>query len=1113
MSMLAELGFKYFPLTHTGVPEIVKESRPVGLEKELSELLEVTEYFLKTELNENLLVVVVGEYGWGKTELLDHYTSIIGEKYRGKIEVARVPLTFELSVRHIRSILERRKDKPLVLIIDEADELSRVFSLSRGKTEELAKIITELATSIRAILEPRQYSNVLEIPPAKLSKILLIVAVTPHLYFEVLKSSVPDIFDLTIGRVYREIVIRGEIPLWLYHAILIEKLSVASTRRRLSQVARGKIDAIHPLKFEYIASLYYILYIQERGRPTPRALLKYTAKLLDYVLGKNRLDVDTYIEFLRDIASELEVASRISENVNKVSMLHEDDRTRRIRLLLELCPMPLSERELTSELGRDALSVIRGLLDAGVVEKVAVVRLDLRKRDLLQKINEVRSQYGYPDIPVAEDPRKISIELDSYFTRFENEPTLYAVLPVEAAEQLGLSYVVAYKPKDRVVLKLNESTPELRILDLVRYAYALTSRPRELAKTLARAILREVRSEVQLGENMYVFCGGGGLEVRKCLAFVHVRQDSELESAISRVSDLARNGYIESSSNVIPFDVLVVVVFSPDMSIPSEHIANMVREWKVPGLPLSSLLKIIVFDSGRIHELRQVVAGYLIETSGIVPPQRFAHLVKTYRCLLREVEAFLNEARRVILSDLCLSIRKGREPRQQVLRKIVRAWINREKLLDQPEVFRDRDGTPTLSKPERLFLEYLRSREITRLSQREAEHLVKILFPTHLWRELKERDFIELCRLRGILLQAGNHYIVYSPERAREYIVKRVKALKEEHSRLCIDVEIRLLDNVKVKVCEQLSEDLTLLKNLERKITELVDLRYDEESLRIVSALLQDIEELENRINLQTRRLAEYKHKIGLITESIKQILEQIEQRLRELDEVSLRNLSNLFKSDITRGLETLKELTSTCDSLTITQLYDVLSKVADSLNSKLMLVDRALSMATEMLGLESKCSRHTDTRFAKAVLEDLDLVARFSHDVDTVLSLMERVKAMLTGTVSDYLARIAEEESKMRSFVEWICKSKRVSMYADICKSGIDSEGRLREVFAKLIKTASRELGLSEDALVKLALMRSREITPELFARELNVDVSKAFAILDKLCDLGLARKVYILE
>ncbi len=1116
MRALAELGFRYFPLSHTGVPEIVKESKPVGLESELRALLDVTEYFLNTNLNENLLVVVVGEYGWGKTELLDYYTTIIKSRYRDRVEIARIPLTFELSVRHVRSILERRGSKPLILIVDEADELSRVFSLARNKTEDLTKVVTELATTIRAILEPRQYSSVIELPLSKLNRILLIVAVTPHLYFEILKSSVPDIFDITIGRVYREIIIRSEIPLWLYHAIIIEKLRAASTRERINEIAKGRLDAVYPLRFEYLASLYYILYIQERGHPSPRALIKFTAELLDRVLSKGRINIEVFVDFLKSLAREVEIASKLLEKVSQVKELHSDELTRRVRLLLELSPIPLSEDTIENEVGKRARSILRSLLETGIVEEVAIVRTNPEDRELLRKLSEVRVQLGYPDIPISDDLRKLSIEIDSYYTKFEERPVLYVILPLQAASQLGVSYIRAYKLRERIVLKLDESSPELKILDLVRYAYSLPSRPRELAKILAEALLREARINIQLSENTFALCSGSGLEVRKCLIFSYIHGDQDLENLLSKLTDIARNGYVESASGLVPFDVLLVVVFAPSINIPRERIEDSIKEWKAPGLDPNKFLKVVVFDSGKTHDLRQIIAGYLIERSGLAPPQRFTHLVRAYRELARDVEAFLNEARRAVLADLCLSIRKGRETKHQVLRRIVRAWINREKLIDQPEVFRGSDGTPIITKPERLFLEYLRSRGISRLSQKEAEHVVRVLFPVHLWREIRDRDFIELCRLRGLLLLEGNHYLVYSPDTAREHIMRRLKTLRDMYSKLCREVEIDLGEKLKVRICEKLGEDLSILRSLESRVTSLVSLGYDDDSLRIVSAIIQDIEELEARFSSQAKTLAEYENKLKAITASLQEILRQIEQKLDEIKSLKLGKIAEALQNKITRELSLIKDILLTYENLAADQLYEIMSKLADQLNASIVTIDLLKNTASQILDLERACSKYGHVKFGRLVLEDVNIMASLRQiDIDSIVSLLESVKRLLTGAVSDFLSKAHEEESKMKTFVEWVCNSKKTLTITDICSSASESTdlSTLRKTYTSLVDLLKRKLSLDENSLVKLALLRGRVVTAEDLAKELNVEVNHATAILNKLCDLGLAKRAYLIE
>ncbi len=59
---------------------------------------------------------------------------------------------------------------------------------------------------------------------------MVIAAFTPHLYYNILKSNVPDLFDITKGRVYREIIIDERFPYWLYEAIISNRLAAYSTR-------------------------------------------------------------------------------------------------------------------------------------------------------------------------------------------------------------------------------------------------------------------------------------------------------------------------------------------------------------------------------------------------------------------------------------------------------------------------------------------------------------------------------------------------------------------------------------------------------------------------------------------------------------------------------------------------------------------------------------------------------------------------------------------------------------------------------------------------------------------------------------------------------------------
>jgi len=412
LKSLTYMGFRRFPLTFTGVPELDKASRPVGFERELAQLMDVVEKLLNSKLNENLLVVVVGEYGWGKTELLDYFVGIVTDKYSGKIEIARVPLTFNLSSQHIVSIIRRRGGKPLILIIDEADEIVRALSLKKaaGDGRDVERVLTELSSTIRALLEPRQYAGVIGLPLEKLRNMLIVLSVTPQVYYGILKSYVPDIFDVTVGRIFREIVLRSETPLWLYDAMLQEKLRSASSPARLREIERGRLDPLHPLRFEYLTTLYYLLEKNERRMPSPRTLLKYTAKLLDMVFRHGKLDMETFLRFLREISQEISIAREIYLKLEEIEKESEDPQVARLIQLLEIVPVPVTENFIIEQ-ARVNRATVESLVKVGEIEKVKIVKIKLSDRNTIREINERRISRGLEPIDIVDD-REVSMRID-----------------------------------------------------------------------------------------------------------------------------------------------------------------------------------------------------------------------------------------------------------------------------------------------------------------------------------------------------------------------------------------------------------------------------------------------------------------------------------------------------------------------------------------------------------------------------------------------------------------------------------------------------------------------------------------------------------------------------
>ncbi|WP_243679868.1 hypothetical protein [Vulcanisaeta souniana] len=132
----------------------------------------------------------------------------------------------------------------MLLLIDEADEVSRAVELSNalspsdaGKVRDL---VIKLGSLIRALIEPRNYKDVFGIDPRRLSRVMVVLAFTPQLYYNILKNMVPDVFDITRGgRVYMEVVLDERMPLWLYEAMLLQRFNAYSTDERLDLVKKA----------------------------------------------------------------------------------------------------------------------------------------------------------------------------------------------------------------------------------------------------------------------------------------------------------------------------------------------------------------------------------------------------------------------------------------------------------------------------------------------------------------------------------------------------------------------------------------------------------------------------------------------------------------------------------------------------------------------------------------------------------------------------------------------------------------------------------------------------------------------------------------------------------
>ena len=155
--MRAVYAFVDLPFSPSGVTHLVRLHRAVGFEKEVQQLLEVLKV-VKTS-NNNVLAVVVAPYGWGKSELLDELENVAVEE---GFDVVRTALSLEKDF--VIDVSAKKQDKPMLVLIDEADEISRVVAahkLGALSDERFMSLLQKTATYIRALLEPRSYARIL----------------------------------------------------------------------------------------------------------------------------------------------------------------------------------------------------------------------------------------------------------------------------------------------------------------------------------------------------------------------------------------------------------------------------------------------------------------------------------------------------------------------------------------------------------------------------------------------------------------------------------------------------------------------------------------------------------------------------------------------------------------------------------------------------------------------------------------------------------------------------------------------------------------------------------------------------------------------------------------
>ncbi len=1107
---LSYMGFRRFPLTFTGVPELEKSSRPIGFEKELAQLMDVVEKLLNSRLNENLLVVIVGEYGWGKTELLDFFVNVVTEKYNGKVEVARVPLTFNLSSQHIVNIIRRRSGKPLILIIDEADEIVRALSLRRvaGDGKDVERVLTELSSTIRALLEPRQYAGVIGLPLEKLRNMMIVLSVTPQVYYGILKSYVPDIFDVSVGRIFREIVLRSETPLWLYDAIVQEKLRSASTPARIREIEKGRLDPLHPLRFEYLAALYYILERNERRMPSPRTLLKYTAKLLDLSLKHGKLDIDTFIRFLREISNEIPVVKEILSRLEEIEREHEDTEVAKVRQLLEIVPIPLTEGFIIEQT-RASRGTLETLLTVGDVEKVKIVKISLSNKNIIKEINNIRARNGLEILDI--DERELSLKIDDYYTRYENEPIIYIAATcrevLRIAEKRGLRTIDAYILKRRRVLEQeSEGSSVDEIRKIIRKTLTEITNPLKFVEKLTEISFGRPRICGKIRDNVY-FCytSTGGLGLRALTILIEVDNMTELNTARNIVDEIIREGSLKYNNEEIYYDIISIVIYSPKSEIDLDTAEKLGRgPWKIDSIDRSVLTLIHVVDSSNIEKYRSSIIGLELVNSLKNIPEKYNHYLKYLNELREKTDSFLKRCSDYILKNLVIGVRRGRGSKSEILREIVEAWIRGEKILDQPEIWRDANGRARISNVEWLLYQYLKSRVSTKITIRELERLIRKLFPTFLWKDFREKDLVEICKLRGLIIEVDHgKYLPYTPSTAKSALARKLEELKriEKDSRRVVEIKLGK-QRVKLQVQLTSSETLSSISRIRQTITEIADLREDEESLKKFAKVMMNLEDIESDMR---KEIQHSENILKRFEETSKQIDNEYNRIITYIENIGkyLPKTARKMLEELESEVESTIKILSNYDIINAEELYEYIRRIGEKMSILELeygkvrdLIERIVEICNKALDFEKEIVEEVNKNLRKI---DLRSYRENMLSIEKTLKELEKLYNNVNSRISSRLAKINREIESLRRVTRMLCTAGLVE--PEICSIDLEVVENVKKIRPRIVERL-REIVNDVDQLLKIA-----EIGDEVSADMLD---DKSRNVLEKLCEMGLVKKVY---
>lgn len=600
-------AFVDLPFSPSGVTHIMRRHKTVGFDKELRELAEV----LKTvkEGNNNVLAVIIAPYGWGKSELLDELESLAEEE---GFDVYRTALSLEGDFAI--EVASKKRDKPMLVLIDEADELSRIVAvhkLGALSDERFVKAVQKVATYIRALLEPKSYRYLLG-EPERLNKVAIVAALTPQLYYTILKNVVPDVFDLTSGRVYREIVIDTRFPFWQFVELVKQRLFAYSEDKRIREIERGELDQLSPFTLYELAAVYHLA--KRRGETAPRPLLKLMARLFQIKKEGGRL-----ARLLREEGFDLDIDDEILE--------------------LAFAAIPVRYKK-------------------PCLKEVHLYRIPFEDKEAMGIAREYVAASG-KELDIK-DPKNASYEPYLYYHLAE-EGRLYLYLIAE--EDLGLerySLGKGYTVSEDVAKLIGWEEAQIIVAVAKEYSQRLEN-PIALLEEAERALSLE-------GIRLRRCCGyalwHNNMGLREAYLFLHVDREDELKKISEELSDVVSqgvlNGYVVDYLNVF----VVSRVLLTD-TIQQALAPLMTAYWKRYFRDsVSKFATVEIYGADKYEKLKQEVVRYVIDKilkRGEKPPE-FVDAVRLGR-----------EKARENIIKYTLALKKGKEKKITALVKAAEA--------------------------------------------------------------------------------------------------------------------------------------------------------------------------------------------------------------------------------------------------------------------------------------------------------------------------------------------------------------------------------------------------------------------------------------------------------